>query len=361
MNVPVVAFFNNKGGVGKTSLVYHLTWMYADLGVRVVAADLDPQANLTAAFLNERRLETLWLDSNDAQTIYGSVRPLIDGTGDVAIPHVEQIEEGFYQLSFLEEPLLLSAGSLIALLAGDLALSQFEDQLSDVWPRCLDGDPRAFRVISAFWRIMQKAAEIHQANLILMDLGPNLGAINRAALIAADYVITPLSPDLFSLQGLRNLGPTLDRWRKEWHDRLNRWQALPKSQSSENLRLPTGTMEPAGYVVLQHAVRMDRPIKAYDHWIAEIPREYRKSILGENLVHSIIPITRDQHCLALLKHYRSLMPLAQEAHKPMFHLKPADGAIGSHMQSVQGVDKDFRQLAISIAQRTNISLPQIGE
>ena len=50
MSVPVVAFFNNKGGVGKTSLVYHLAWMYADLGLRVMAADLDPQANLTSAF-----------------------------------------------------------------------------------------------------------------------------------------------------------------------------------------------------------------------------------------------------------------------------------------------------------------------
>lgn len=35
-----IAFFNNKGGVGQTSLVYHLAWMYADLGVSVVAADL---------------------------------------------------------------------------------------------------------------------------------------------------------------------------------------------------------------------------------------------------------------------------------------------------------------------------------
>lgn len=48
-----IAFFNNKGGVGKTSLVYHLAWMYADLGLSVVAADLDPQANLTSMFIDE--------------------------------------------------------------------------------------------------------------------------------------------------------------------------------------------------------------------------------------------------------------------------------------------------------------------
>ena len=55
-----IAFFNNKGGVGKTSLVYHLAWMFADRGVPVLAADLDPQANLTAMFLNEERLEEIW-------------------------------------------------------------------------------------------------------------------------------------------------------------------------------------------------------------------------------------------------------------------------------------------------------------
>jgi chromosome partitioning protein len=49
MTIPIIAFFNNKGGVGKTSLVYHLAWMYRDLGLRVLAADFDPQANLTTS------------------------------------------------------------------------------------------------------------------------------------------------------------------------------------------------------------------------------------------------------------------------------------------------------------------------
>ena len=51
MTVPVLTFFNNKGGVGKTSLVYHLSWMFAEQGFRVLAVDLAPQANLTSACL----------------------------------------------------------------------------------------------------------------------------------------------------------------------------------------------------------------------------------------------------------------------------------------------------------------------
>lgn len=86
MSTTCIAFFNNKGGVGKTSLVYHLAWMYADMGARVVAADLDPQANLTAAFLNEDRLEELWPDDEHRHTIFGCVQPLLLGVGDIAEP-----------------------------------------------------------------------------------------------------------------------------------------------------------------------------------------------------------------------------------------------------------------------------------
>src|SRR6266511_4263777 len=46
-----VALFNNKGGVGTTTLAFHLAHMIARLGTRVLAADLDPQANLYVSIL----------------------------------------------------------------------------------------------------------------------------------------------------------------------------------------------------------------------------------------------------------------------------------------------------------------------
>jgi cellulose biosynthesis protein BcsQ len=235
MKPPIIAFFNNKGGVGKTSLVYHLAWMYFDLGLNVIAADLDPQANLTAAFIDEDRLEEVWEGNNSYNTIFRCVQPLLKGTGDIAMPELERIEDG------------------LSLFIGDLQLSGFEDELSSQWPDCLDGKERAFRVISAFWRLLDGAANQSSADLVLVDLGPNLGAINRAALIAADYIIVPLSPDLFSLQGLKNLGPTVARWRKEWEARIEK-------NPANDLELPQGRMEAIGYIILQHGVRFDRPV-----------------------------------------------------------------------------------------------------
>ncbi len=332
MTVPVIAFFNNKGGVGKTSLVYHVAWMLAEQGYRVVAADLDPQGNLSAAFLDDERLEALWPESRQPPTIFGAVRPIQTGVGDVADPLLERINEQ------------------LALLPGDMSLSQFEDDLSQVWPQCLDRKERAFRVISAFWRVMQRGANLHRADTVLVDLGPNLGAINRATLIASDCVVIPLGPDLFSLQGLRNLGPTLRNWRNGWTERLDR-------NPEPNLGLPSGSMKPLGYIVMQHSVRRDRPVKSYDRWIGRIPGTYRECVLDISAERAP-PVADDEHCLALLKHYRSLMPMAQEARKPIFLLKAADGALGAHASAVQDAYADFKRLSLEVVRRAGVPSPR---
>lgn len=327
MTAPIITFFNNKGGVGKTSLVYHLAWMYATYGKRVLAVDLDPQANLTAAFLDESDLEGIWLEYGDGDTIYGSIRPLLRGVGDIKSAPLLPIDDN------------------LALLPGDLALSQFEDELSSQWPDCLDGRERAFRVISAFYRLVVDGAKQFGADLALVDVGPNLGAINRAALVSANYVVVPLAPDLFSLQGLRNLGPTLRRWRTEWGERLLR---NPETE----IDLPAGDMKPVGYVLQQHGVRLGQPVVAYQRWMQRIPLVYRADVLGEQ--GSAPRIEDDRNCLAQLKHYRSLMPMAQDARKPVFALKPADGAFGGHQAAVQDARRDFLMLAEVIARLTGL-------
>lgn len=327
-----LAFFNNKGGVGKTTLVYHLAWMFAEMNLSVVAADLDPQMNLTSMFLEENRLEEFWTDAKPSRTVVASLAPLLEGTGDMADPCVTEIAEG------------------IGLVVGDLSLSTVEDELSTQWPNCLDKKQRAFRVISVFWRMLAKAAEQRQADVVLIDVGPSLGALNRAALIATNHVVIPLGPDLYSVQGLKNLGPTLRRWRGEWQDRLNR---APESLG-KTTELPKGRMNPVGYVVLQHAVRRDRPVKAYQRWLDRVPLVYRKWVLDETAEQPPGSPKDDPHCLAELKHYRSLMPLAQTARKPMFLLTPADRAIGGHYKAARACCNDFSALAETLLERCGI-------
>lgn len=331
MTIPVLTFFNNKGGVGKTSLVYHLAWMFSEMGKRIVAIDLDPQANLTSAFLPEEQLESLW-DSDDlvqgGRTIFQCIRPLTE-VGDVLPPQVKQIT------------------SRLSLVPGDLGLAGFEDFLSQEWPHSVGSGTlyRSFRVLSAFWQVSQMAATQQNADLILVDVGPNLGAINRSALIGSDHIVIPLAADLFSLQGLRNLGPTLRGWRSDWQKRMENWAA-------PSFELPAGSMRPVGYIVQQHTERLSRPVKAYDKWAARIPSVYRTSVLAS--APENVTLEQDSHCLARLKHYRSLVPMAQEVRKPIFQLTSADGAIGSHSNAVTESRTHFRALAKAVLMRIGV-------
>lgn len=124
MSVPVLAFFSHKSGVGKTSLVYHLSWMLSEMGHRVLACDLDPQANLTAAFLDEDALAALFeAPADEAAMVYRCVEPLTE-VGDLREPKLQQVSWN------------------LALLPGDLALAGFEDLLSAEWPNSLASGTR---------------------------------------------------------------------------------------------------------------------------------------------------------------------------------------------------------------------------
>jgi len=324
-----IGFFNNKGGVGKTSLVYHIAWMLGQLDRRVIAADLDPQANLTSLFLTEERLDDLF-ELSPRPTLHGAVSAQFRGVGDVQRPTIETIDNG------------------IGLLVGDLELSRFEDDLSYAWPKCQDGDERSFRVMSAFARAIDMAGGVFRADVALVDVGPNLGPLNRAALLACDFVVVPLGADLLSLQGLRNMGPTLRSWRIAWRDRLAK-------NPDPSIELPEGEMKPVGYIVMRHSITAGRPARAYSRWIARMPEQYRQYVLNEPVAEGV-DVTADANCLAQLKDYRSLMPMAQEVRKPMFLLRPADGAFGGHQQAVQSCYGDFRSLTLRILKRCGLSL-----
>lgn len=320
-----IAFFNNKGGVGKTSLVYHVAWMLSLLGERVLIADLDPQANVTSMCLAPETIEKLWDDSS-RRTIFGAVRPLMTGEGDIAFPDPVRMTDKLF------------------IVPGDLELSLFEDQLSETWPKCLSGDERAFRVTTGFHRILTEAGRKFDATLCLIDVGPNLGAINRASLVAADFVVVPIAPDLFSIRGLANVGPTMRRWRRDWKKRLDEWPPTLRFEK------PSGTMQPLGYVVSRYTIFSSGAVRAYQRWLDRAPGIYRTSVEG-GISPPGLDINSDERRIAQLKDYRSLMAMAQEARKPMFLLRAADGAIGGHQTAVRECGEDFRTLAREILTR----------
>lgn len=327
-----IAFFNNKGGVGKTTLLYHLAYMFAARGVRVVAADLDPQANLTAMSLPMEKLDLI--DDDQLPSIYDVIAPVISGDPPVA-PQVMTVAENF------------------GLVPGDLELSFVEDALSSAWAETRNDSElvraRGMRASVALAKAVRDAATSFRADLAMIDVGPNLGAINRAALLGADYVIVPVAPDIFSLKGLTNVGKGLIEWRGGWTSRTRDIPPPPNGW-------PTGNMMPLGYVISRFTVYKGDKARHFRRWINRVPEVFHRDILREDFPPPK-SVETDTMCLAWLKDYHSLMAMAHETRKPVFRLKPADGAIGGHQQAVQAAWTDFSALADAIAKRINLTIP----
>jgi cellulose biosynthesis protein BcsQ len=330
-----IVFFNNKGGVGKTTLTFNIAHLLAGRGVRVVVLDFDPQCNISAIFLDELRLFEIWEDARSNGTVTGCLEPVRRGKGDVLPPRLERIADGLW------------------LLPGHLALSRFEQTLAEEFAKTLATDnDRALDVTTSLDLLSNLAAEQVAADIMIMDLGPSLGALNRAALLACDHVVLPVAPDLFSLQGLRNVGPTLRESRRDWGTVRERGLAGKPQEA-----LPPHDFLPLGYMVQQHLARADRPVAGYARWAQNIPAEYRRYVLDEAPGQTAVSFEQDEHCLALILHYASLVPIAQQARKPIFDLKQADGIGGGQIQAVARCRDNFNHIGITLLERLGIDVP----
>lgn len=312
-----ITFFNNKGGVGKTTAVYHVAWMLSEMHIRTIAVDLDPQSNLTSMFLSEDRITEVY-GNNQPVTILDAISPIVKAEQTIPV-HIEEITES------------------LGLIMGNLALSTYEDDLSDAWLKCLNGNTFAFKITSLVKTIVDEAAKRFDAEVVLIDVGPNLGAINRVVAISSDYIIMPVASDLFSLQGIKNLGTTLENWKGQWTLRM---EHKPKDLT---IPIPQNDIIPVGYILMQYSAKESKPVNAYLNWANRIPNVYSEYVTHANQ-SAEINIESDPNCLALLKHFRSLAPMSMEVHKPIFLLRPADGAIGAHVYAVKQAYEEFNQL-----------------
>lgn len=330
-----LVLFNNKGGVGKTTLTFNIAHMAARLGLRTVVLDYDPQCNLSAIFLSEDTLLQLWeSEGPEGRTVASCIDLVRRGKGDVVEPNLRSIADNLW------------------LLPGHLGLSRFEQTLAEEWPKtgAMDNE-RALDVTTALDALSNKAAEAAQADLLLIDVGPSLGALNRAALLACDAVAFPMAPDLFSLQGLKNVGPTIREWRQDWKTVRERHL---KGRTQD--RLPTHDFLPIGYIVQQHLARVDRPVAGYAKWAEQIPEVFHEYVLSES-DFSIQgqSFDEDPGCIATIKHFASLVPTAQIARKPIFDLKVADGIGGGQIQSVAKSRREFEALVFELSKRLGLA------
>ncbi len=304
-----IAIFNNKGGVGKTTYLYHIANLIADKGKTVLMIDCDSQCNLTSYSIKENEIEKSWSESGNS--IYKVIEPIAEGTGDYRKRKPKKIRNYLY------------------LVPGDINLSKFEDRLGETWSSA-STQMLSLRTQIAIYRYMLFAAKQVRADYIFFDLGPNLGALNRAVLGGCDYFLTPLSPDLFSIKGTENLGKKFEIWSNEWELILNKWN----EQKTKDL--PEGKPKFIGYVTQQHNIRSNKTgmTQGWQIFGDQVDTAVDKNIVNRlNVLNQLVK--RLNYKLGSIPNLHSLIPYSLNARKPVYKCGSTDGLRGAHISSAK--------------------------
>jgi chromosome partitioning protein len=328
-----IAFFNHKGGVGKTTMLFNVAIELGRLDKRVLMVDLDAQANLSATALPDDALQELYAPNADGLTVAHSFSPLVSGAGDVEAPQAAEIRDG-----------------RVWLVPGDIRLSEFEGILPAAWTEALAGTERGFRITSAPFRLIQEVGEVVEADYALVDLGPNVGALNRAVMMGADYLIVPMASDLFSIRALPSVGVSLAQW-------VTQWDIAQSVAPHLSFTIPSGRPRFMGYVSQQFNIYRGDPTQAFQEWIERIPDHVESGLMEPLRKHAATPGTladpadSDGAQIGELKNFHSLVPHAQEKRRAIFELEADDVIRGAQVTRARESERGFEELANNILAR----------
>jgi cellulose biosynthesis protein BcsQ len=251
-----IALFNHKGGVGKTTLTVNIAAALGSMGKRVLLVDADPQCNLTSYLVAEDVLDT-WLDESDTSegvTLWTALRPIVQATGDLY--QIEPVEPGI---------------SKVLLLPGDIRLSDFEQELTQMWSDCFQRKLRGLRGTSALSQLINVISADHSIDYVFYDCGPNVGPLNRVILLDCNFFIVPAACDLFSIRALKTLGQTLATWVSDWRmiDRL----------APDGIYLLRGDPRFLGYIPQHFRIYRGQVASGYSRYMSQIEKHIASDVV----------------------------------------------------------------------------------
>lgn len=315
-----ICFFNNKGGVGKTTMSCNIAaGMSQKFQKRVLFLDLDPQCNSTLLILGEEKIaKTYWESEEQINTILNIVDPLLVDEPSINVDkqNITRTDNRFG----------------VDIVLGHPKLSMIEDRLGEAWGKVPGGDIGALRKTN-WCHSLVKAYE-QEYDYVLIDLGPSLGSLNRSALIASDYFITPMAIDVFSLIGLRNISEWLDSWINRYERGIDNLLSGPQSGIAGNYDIKTLLDIKTGYIgyTTQSYISKTtsdgtkRPTAAFE----KIRKKFDEDFTGYLGRYKKPNVAYENIVLGEIPNMFSLAPLAQHSSAPIRDLKNSDGIFGAH-------------------------------
>jgi cellulose biosynthesis protein BcsQ len=363
MGPDIITIFNNKGGVGKTTLTFHLAHALGELGKKVLLVDLDPQCNLTIFSLPMESIHDIWVEEDNFVDDFAAAKSRLTAPQfEALVSNVRSVhfslkptEDGTAELPSLPPP--ANIGENVDLLPGRLTLHLFEAKVGERWSGVYQGDPLAIRTGTRVRSLAHEYASMNGYDLVILDTSPSLGALNRNLLSLADGFIIPCSPDLFSVYGIRNIGSALETWRRQFESIFH---FLSDSKRSH---FPTKFVKYLGYTIYnaRKYSAAKNPLGlalAQYNYACQIPATIDRSIGQENTILLDKPeLDRSIGNNSIIHSHNTLPNMAQKYHKPIWllpdcELEPEDsGTIIANRAIYRATQQSYRQFAEDLLRR----------
>lgn len=365
----IISIFNNKGGVGKTTLTFHFAHALAKQGYRTLLIDADPQCNLTIHCIQEQEIEKIWEEEDDFIDDYDAARKKFNDENIKSLlsrPRslhfiLKPTEDGTQEPDWT--PTAIEISKNLLLVPGRLTLHTFEDQVAARWDALFAGNPLSIRTATKLRRLAVDLGEKYDLDYVIIDTSPSLGRLNRIIISTTDGFVVPCTPDLFSLYGIKNIGKAL----AEWQESFRKLRIIHDKEKLSDF--PLNPSRFLGYVLYNSRKRSDaknswKLSKAAYHYAELIPSFVMKYI--SESVRAEIP----SDLLALpiggtaIMHSHAGMPSASQRHRVPMWLVPSVvtgdqddyGTILGQRQAYEATYAKYVEFASDVLQRL-----QIGE
>lgn len=340
-----LALFNHKGGVSKTTTCFNLGWILAEQGHRVILVDADPQCNLSGLILG-------FTGQGDFEDFYTT-----ETNRNIRAGLAPAFESQPREVEGIDCVPVEGCDGLF-LLPGHIGLSEYEVTLGIAQE--LSATLQTLQNLpGSVSHLLQRTADKHNADYILIDMNPSLSSINQNLLMTSDFFIVPASPDYFSLMAMESLANVLPRW--------HAWST--RAQASETLEgatypYPKKTPKLLGTVIQKYRPRRGAPTIGFQKWIDDISAKVQARLfpalqplhmaLDQSTYESIQGLWPSL-CLSQIADFNTLIAKSQDSNTPVFalsddQLRSAGTVLQAEKRKRAEFHQDFADLASKIDQ-----------
>ncbi|SOB90295.1 AAA domain-containing protein [Ureibacillus xyleni] len=337
----IISLFNHKGGVSKTTTTFHLGWILAEQGKKVLIVDTDPQCNLTGVSLSlsgNNNFEQFYTDSN-IDNIRDALNPVFEGR-PIPLKPARCYEFPNRKGLFL--------------LPGHIGFAEYDVSIGIAQE--LTGSLKMTQNIpGAISHLFRITAEEYMFDYILIDMSPSVSATNANLLMQSDYFIVPCSPDYFCNMAINSLSKVIPNWNKTY-DNLKKHPVF----SEAIYKLPNTRPKFIGTIQQRYRPRNGGPARAFKQWIDRI---------NENVNTSLVPILKENEMIIKdnlfkevgtpeepyniinLADFNGLIAQSQKYNVPIFALTPEQiEQVGRVLENSENSRDEFHKTFTRLAQ-----------